>query len=93
MEGLMDTNEHEQNIRDLITIFSTEQEEILLLPKNLIKGQWVDEKNSYLEQELNLKLYQYHNGLTDKDDRKKKLVDIANFAMMLWDNIDNEVGD
>lgn len=89
----MDTNEHEQNIRDLITIFSTEQEEILLLPKNLIKGQWVDEKNSYLEQELNLKLYQYHNGLTDKDDRKKKLVDIANFAMMLWDNIDNEVGD
>ena len=80
-------------MRDVVKNFAEEMKKILA--KNDEKGDWNSETFSYLFQRLYTKVDELDEELDDADDyglwikrSQKKCIDIANFAMMIWDNLD-----
>lgn len=73
-----------EKLRTPLLDFSFEMEK--KLRKNDYKGGWENEKNSFLTQRIKDEFQELLEAKNDKDIQAE-CVDIANFCMMLYDNI------
>jgi len=80
----MDKAEHMKHIYRVTTIFYRLMTDRLMEEKNLEKLHWLKCTKHWLEDCLETKSNEYFN-MYDSKEKQARLVDIANFAMMLHD--------
>jgi len=80
-----------EEIRPVVLQFASEMERVLKL--NDHKGGWQECDVEYLRHRLVEEMGEYFRSIeaftTSSKIQQKELVDIANFAMMLWDRGEN----
>lgn len=71
-------------MRKVVRDFANDMEEILCIYDN--KSYWSQVDISYLLGCLRDQVEKLDNAIATKTDIKNEAVDVANFAMMIWDN-------
>lgn len=71
-------------MRRVVRDFANDMEEILCIYDN--KSYWSQVDISYLLGCLRDQVEKLDNAIATKTDIKNEAVDVANFAMMIWDN-------
>ena len=82
----MNQEEHIASIDETIVWMQNKMKETLMHPRNLVKMHWRECDEAYLVQCIEQKFAEYyHTSEGDTNRRIQKMVDIANFTMMIAD--------